>query len=64
MLTFIVRELAVFTLKQEVPKAKLRNLERRIEGFSRHSRRRFQVMSVEWTSETEKQPVNDGTNMF
>jgi hypothetical protein len=35
-LTFVIRKLAVFALKQEIPKPKLRNLEGRIEGFGRH----------------------------
>lgn len=62
--TFIVRELAVLALKQEVPKPKLRNLKRRIEGFSRHLDQQSQVMSVKCTSETEKQLVEDRTDIF
>jgi hypothetical protein len=34
--TFVVRELAVVALEEEVPKAEVRNLERGIEGFCGH----------------------------
>ena len=62
ILTFVIRELAVFAFEEEVPQPLVGHREGRIAGFSRHLDSMIQVMSVKCTG--EKQLAKDGLDIF